>query len=191
MVKPIEVEELLSLADYEKARLDLRRQVLALRKQRRVPIGNRLSFVFECRETVLFQLYETMRSEGIADKAALGAECAVYNAMLPTSHELSATLVIDLPEGANVRQELQRLAGIESRSWLVVGEERLPARFEVPTGPDPIAPNQHIRFLFNDVERRAFQRAETPVLLKIEAPNYNAQTAVVGETRRLLGEDLS
>jgi hypothetical protein len=191
MTKPIEVSEILSLNEYEKIRLDVRKRVVALKKVRRVPVGNRISFVFDNRETVLFQIYETVRAEGITDKVALQDECNVYNSMLPAPDQLSAALVIDLPEGINVRQELQRLNGLDKRTALVVGDETVPALFEVVTGPESIAPNQHIRFYLNAAARQRFMDPATPVSLKIDHPSYNAQTVVDGETRRSLIEDLS
>ena len=191
MTKPIEVSDILNLTEYEKNRLDMRKRVVGLKKVRRVPVGNRISFVFENRETILFQIHETVRAEGITDKVALQAECNVYNAMLPAPDQLSASLVIDLPEGINVRQELQRLNGLDKRTALVVGGEAVSALFEVMTGPESIAPNQHIRFYLNAAARQRFLEPSTPVSLKIDHPSYNAQTAVDGETRRSLIEDLS
>ncbi|MBI5507454.1 MAG: DUF3501 family protein [Deltaproteobacteria bacterium] len=191
MAKPIVVTELLSLEEYEKVRLDMRKRVVALKKVRRVPVGNRISFVFESRDTVFFQLHETMRAEGITDKAALQAECDVYNAMLPNSSVLSACLVIDLPEGINVRHELQRLAGMEKRIALVVGPEAIPAVLEPVSGTEGIAPNQHVRFPLSPTAQKGFAEPTTPVLLQIDHPSYDARTPIEGETRRSLIEDLS
>ena len=191
MTKPIAVSELLSLAEYEKARLDMRKHVVALRKLRRVPVGNRLAFIFENRDTVLFQIHETVRAEGITDPTALKDECNVYNAVLPTPTELSATLVIDLPEGINVRQELQRLNGLERHTALAFTDGEAPAQFESITGTEGIAPNQHVRFRLTPAVRERFRDPAAPVFLKIDHPSYNARTVIDGETRRSLIEDLS
>jgi glycerol-3-phosphate dehydrogenase subunit C len=191
VTKPIEVSEILGLSEYEKARLDMRERVAALKRVRRVPVGNRISFAFDNRETVLFQIHETARVEGITDKVALQDECSVYSSMLPAPNQLSAALVIDLPEGINVRRELQRLNGLDKHTALVVGDEVVSALFEGVTGPESITPNQRSYFYLNAATREQFMDPSTPVLLKIGHPSYNAQAVVDGETRRALIEDLS
>lgn len=190
VTNPIVTGDILNLDEYEKTRLDMRTQVVALRHLRRVPVGNRISFEFENRETVLFQICETMRTEGITNETALAVECAVHSALLPTTQELSATLAFDLPEGANVREELRRLNGLDERTVLVVGVETVRASFEVVTKQGTIVRNQHVRFRLSAAARRNFLDVETSVLLKIDHPSYKAQAAIDGNQRRALIQDL-
>jgi hypothetical protein len=57
----------LGLAAYEKGRQDFRRRIIELKQKRRVSLGDRVSLVFENRETVIFQIQEMLRVERITD----------------------------------------------------------------------------------------------------------------------------
>ncbi|MCY0864605.1 MAG: DUF3501 family protein, partial [Sulfobacillus sp.] len=62
-MKPLTLTDIMDLRDYENARDHIRRQVIALKKVRRVGIGPRVSVVFENRETMKFQIQEMCRIE--------------------------------------------------------------------------------------------------------------------------------
>ena len=52
----IELKDVLNFFEYEKVRDRMRSRVIDLKRVRRVPVGRHLSFVFENRDTVLFQI---------------------------------------------------------------------------------------------------------------------------------------
>src|SRR5439155_1432685 len=83
--------EILRLVEYERGRETRRREIIELKKPRRVSVGRYLTFVFENRETVWFQVQEMVRAERIVDDAKIAEEVEVYNALLPGPGELAAT----------------------------------------------------------------------------------------------------
>ena len=56
----------------------MRAEVIELKKRRRVSVGDNLTFLFENRETVLFQIQEMMRTERIVDDAKIQDEIDAY-----------------------------------------------------------------------------------------------------------------
>ena len=92
----IELRDVLNFFEYEKVRNERRQQVMELKRTRRVAVGRHLSFLFENRDTVLFQIQEMCRVERITDDAKIQDELDVYNALLPGPRELSATLFIEI-----------------------------------------------------------------------------------------------
>src|SRR4029450_1370249 len=88
--------EVLNFFEYEKVRAAMRERVIELKRRRRVTVGEHLSFVFENRDTVVFQIQEMCRVERITDDAKIQDELDVYNALLPGPRELSATLFIEI-----------------------------------------------------------------------------------------------
>jgi hypothetical protein len=92
----IERGDVLNFFEYEKVREEMRRRVIALKCARRVAVGPYVSFVFENRDTLLFQIQEMCRVERITDDAKIQAEIDVYGALLPRPGELSATLMIEM-----------------------------------------------------------------------------------------------
>ena len=89
-MKLLETSEILNLVEYEKVRDVRRRRIVELKKARRVAVGRYLTFVFENRDTVWFQIQEMMRAERIVDDAKIAEEVEVYNTLLPRPGELSA-----------------------------------------------------------------------------------------------------
>ncbi len=68
-MKPIEVSEIKHIADYEILRSEWRPQIMALKNRRRIRVGAHMMFLFENRETVLYQIQEMMRIERLQSPA--------------------------------------------------------------------------------------------------------------------------
>ena len=58
MHQPVTREELLDIAQYEKARPEFRERVLAQKVLRRISVGAHFTFLFENRLTVLYQIQD-------------------------------------------------------------------------------------------------------------------------------------
>ena len=70
-MQKIRMSEVQNLVEYEKARDAARARIIALKKGRRVSVGPNLTFLFENRDTVLFQIQEMVRTERIVDEARI------------------------------------------------------------------------------------------------------------------------
>ena len=64
-MQPVDISEIKNIADYEIERETWRPRVLALKERRRIRVGDHLTFLFENRETVRYQIQEMMRIERI------------------------------------------------------------------------------------------------------------------------------
>lgn len=192
MTQPISVDDLKSIPEYDEQRIAVRRRIIALKKIRRLILGDRVSLVFDNRETLLFQIHEMMRAEGITDREALQAECDVYSALLPIGNELTATLFIELPPGSNVRQELKKLVGIDEHTALFLGDERIGAKFEEGRSTaERICTIQYIRFRLEASQLERFKDLGVSAAIGIDHPNYESRLTLSEETRRSLIEDFS
>ncbi|MFQ5514282.1 MAG: DUF3501 family protein [Myxococcota bacterium] len=190
-MRPIEAGELLDLAAYERVRKAYRRRIIELKKPRRIAIGDRLCFVFENRDTVLFQIQEMLRAERIVDAAAIQAEVDVYNELIPGAHELSATLLIEIPESKRIRSELDRLIGIDAHVALQIGATRTPARFDPKQREaDRISAVQYLRFPLGPEGARRFRDRSQPAALHVTHPRYRARAPIEGASRESLAHDL-
>jgi hypothetical protein len=190
-VKPICRDDILDLTAYEKVRDRYRRRIIELKRPRRIGVGERLTFLFENRDTVLFQIQEMLRAERIVDEDKIEAELEVYNELIPADSELSATLMIEIPEMALIRQELDRLIGIDEHAWLDVGDATVRARFDSKQfEEDRISAVQYVRFPLGPGLATPFKDPAVPVRLRVAHPNYAAQTPIEGESRASLTRDL-
>jgi len=191
-MKPISSSELLDLTGYEQARRQILAQIIEHKRPRRVSVGPELCFVFEDRETVLFQIHEMLRTERIVDAARIAEEVNVYNELVPGEHELSATLLIEIRDAERIRPMLDKLVGIDEHVRLDVGGTSVRARFDPKQFEDDrISAVHYIRFPLGRELAARFRDPSVPVELAIAHPNYVHATPLAGATRASLARDLT
>jgi hypothetical protein len=190
-MKKVAIDDIVGLAGYEKIRQDLRRRIIELKQKRRVSVGDKVSLVFENRDTVIFQVQEMLRVERITDLDKIRQEIATYNQLIPDSRELSATLFLEIEDQTLLRDELLKFKGIEEALTLRIARHWLPARFESGRSKeDKISAVQYVRFLFDDQALEIFVSGARSELV-IDHRNYQAAAVLQPETQGSLAEDLT
>lgn len=66
-MKPFAKADLLSYEAYERSRDSFRQRIIELKQRRRPSIGDKVTLVFENRQTVQFQIQEMIHAERIVD----------------------------------------------------------------------------------------------------------------------------
>jgi hypothetical protein len=190
-VKPVRIEDILDHIAYEQGRDAFRRHIIELKSPRRIPVGDKLTFIFENRDTVLFQIQEMVRAEHIVKPEKVQAEIDVYNELIPREHELSATLMIEILELSRIKAELDRLVGIDEYVYLDVGDRAVRATFdEKQLEEDRISAVQYVRFPLGPEGAAAFRDPSVPARLRVEHPNYRHSAVIDGASRESLAHDL-
>ena len=191
-MKPITAQEMLPLTTYDRVRPLLRPLCIAEKARRRLAVGSHLTLLFENRQTVWYQIQEILRTERIFEDAAVSAELAVYNELIPRAGELSATLLIEYAEPAERDNALARLVGLERHLWIVLGDHRAAARFdERQMSTDQISAVQFIAFpLGADASRFGEMLAAGSVAIEVDHPYLSARASIAGALGEAIGEDL-
>lgn len=190
-MRKVDPSEILDLTSYERIRPRFVEELIAHKRPRRVQVGELLCFVFEDRRTVIFQIQEMTRAERTVAPEAIAAEVAVYNELVPAEHELSATLLIEIPDRTRIRAELDRLIGIDEHVYLDVGDATVRASFDPKQfEEDRISAVQYVRFPLGEELARRFCDERVPVVLRVDHPSYSYATQIEGEARRALMTDL-
>ena len=192
-MEKIRFDEVRNLYEYEKIRDAFRRDVINLKARRRVAVGDRLSFLFENRQTVLFQIQEMIRAERIVADDRVQDEIDVYNELIPGPGELSATMMIEIEDKDAIQLELDRFMGIDSGEhvWLQIGRDyAVPGRFEEGhSKEDKISAVHFVRFTLGATEIVAFRNED--VALVVDHPRYRARVTLTPEIKASLLEDLN
>jgi Protein of unknown function (DUF3501) len=190
-MKKIVLDDILGFTAYEKVRQEFRQGIIEKKKLRRVAVGDKVSLVFENRDTVIFQIQEMLRAERIADLDKIREEIAVYNELIPNSGELSATVFLEIEDQTHLRDELLKFLGIDEALVLHVGGHSMPGRFEEGRSKeDKISAVQYVRFPFSAEARQAFTtgaRAD----LAIDLATYRAKAVLTDEQQKSLAADLA
>jgi hypothetical protein len=194
-MRPLLRKEIVPLEEYAGLRAKYRDAVIAYKRDRRMALGDRVTLLFEDRETLRFQVQEMLWIERIAEPDRIQNELDVYNELMPGKGELSATLFIEITDMPEIRPELDRLIGLDERVALVLGsddeEDRVSARFdETQLQEDRISAVHYLRFRL-DREQQA--RLADPALrarIRIAHPNYSAEIDLSPSLRESLRRGL-
>ena len=197
-MQKITLAEIKNVYEYEKVRERERARVIELKKNRRVSVGDNLTFLFENRDTVLFQIQEMVRTERIVADAKVQEEIDAYAPLVPGEGELSATLFIEIPElvrmsQEDVRRAVNRFQGLDVGAvFLVVGGRfRIPARFEGGLSKEEkMAAVHYLRFPVSPEAASALADPRQKVRLVVDHPNYEAERELTEANRAELGRDL-
>jgi hypothetical protein len=191
-MRRVEASDILDLTAYEKIRPEFVERMIELKRPRRVYVGEILCFIFENRDTVIFQIQEMTRAERAVSDEAIAAEVAVYNELVPRDHELSATLMIEIPNQTSIRPQLDRLIGIDEHVHLDIGGETVRATFDDKQfQEDRVSAVQYIHFPLGPGLAARFGDSSVPAQLRVDHPNYAGQTVIEGEARASLAADLA
>jgi len=187
----VALPDIVGNAAFEKVREKSRQRIIELKQRRRIAVGDKVTLVFENRDTVIFQIQEMMRAEKISDLDKIREEIEVYNELIPAPGELSATLFLEIEDQTHLRDDLLKFLGIDEVVYLKVGSQSIHARFEEGhSKEDKISAVQYVKFPLPESAIEAFVKGEKAELV-IDHPNYQARALIEPSTRQSLVEDLT
>jgi hypothetical protein len=188
------LDDISDLRAYERERDDCRRDVISLKRKRRVQIGEILTLLFENSRTIRFQIQEMARIEKIISDEGIETELRVYNPLIPEPGQLCATLFIELTSDEALRDWLPKLVGIEKAVDLRLPDgEVIPAvvdeEHERQLTRDEITASVHyVRWELTPDQIERF--AAGPVAVVSSHPEYPAETILADATVAELVADL-
>jgi hypothetical protein len=178
--------DLLPAEEYERQRELFRSQIIALKQRRRISVGPLITLIFENRETLRFQTQEMIRVEHILDPHKVQDELDVYNALMPGSGELSATLLIEITEQDRMKEWLDVFMGLDHGDTVAIraGNEQVFGTFEGGHSHETkISAVHFVRFRPTASMTAVFADLRQPVMLTVHHREYQAEVSVPGSMR--------
>jgi len=192
MKRRITEADILSDAEYQAQRKELRSRAIAMKKDRRVEVGPFATFYFENYMTMWLQVQEMLRIEK-GGAAQVEGELEAYNPLIPQGSELIATLMLEIEDAARRDRILRTLGGIEESAFLELGGERIkatPTEYDERTTPDGKTSSVHwLRFVFTPAQIAAFKSREFQAVLGFSHPNYGHMATIAANIRAELAKD--
>ena len=192
-MKQLTQADLLPTADYERQREQFRSQIIALKQRRRISVGPLVTLIFENRETLRFQTQEMIRVEHILESRKIQDELDVYNALMPESGELSATLLIEITEQDRMKEWLDVFMGLDHGETVAIrtGNEQAFGQFEGGHSHETkISAVHFVRFRPTPSMTAAFADLRQPIMLTVHHHEYHAEAPVPGSMREEWLSDL-
>lgn len=192
-MNPLTPSDLLSHADYEAQRATFRQEIIALKKRRRIEVGPLVTLVFENRRTLLFQVQEMVRAERIFEPSKIQNELDVYNALLPGTGELSATVMIEITAQERIKEILDSFRRFDQPDTLAltVKNQTVFANFEAGhSKEDKISAVHFVRFAVPLAFVNALGEDGSHAGIRITHESYRAEANVPPAMREEWLKDL-
>lgn len=182
-MRRVERNEILDFVTYEERRPELRRAAMAAKDARRAHAGGVLTFLFENRETVRYQIQEMVRIERMVREADIQHEIDTYNELLGGPGALGCTLLIEIDDAAARPAKLAELLHAPEHVYVRVADGT-----KVYARPDPRQSDgervSSVQYLEFDVRGRA------PIAVGCDDPALTVETALTEAQQQALREDL-
>ena len=185
--------DLLSLEQYARERNDFRARVIAHKRLRTVPVGPHMTWCFEDRLTVQYQIQEMLRAERIFEPHGIQDELDAYNPLIPDASNLKATLLIEYTDPNERAVALTQLKGVERRCYLAVGAARVYAIADEDLERENDSKTSAVHFLRFQLgaELRAQLIGGSALAFGVDHRAYSHQAAVGADVAAALLADLT
>jgi hypothetical protein len=191
-MRQITREDILPMDTYARERDQRRRQMVEIRRNRRLAVGPDITVYFESFATMLHQIHEMLHIER-GGEAQIEDELRAYNPLIPDGRSLSATLMIEIDDPIRRARQLRELAGIENTISLRFDDSTIAAEADTDaertTADGKTSAVHFLKFRFSPDQIGRFRAAKARVLLAIEHPRYDHMAALPDEVRTTLAED--
>jgi Protein of unknown function (DUF3501) len=186
--------DLLSLEQYARERVAYRARVLAHKKFRTVAIGPNMTWIFEDRLSVQYQVQEMLRTERIFEDDAIGEELAAYNPLIPDGTNWKVTQLIEFPDPEERRVRLSALKDVEQHCYAeIAGTTRCLAVADEDLERSNDEKTSAVHFLRFELGagRVAALCAGATLVLGVDHPQYPHRVTVSDASLRVLIEDFA
>src|SRR3984893_6876039 len=186
--------DLMSLEQYASERARLRSEVIAHKLLRNVQVGPNMTWCFEDRTTIRYQILEMLRAERIFESEGIQGELDAYNPLIPDGNNWKVTLLLEFPDPEQRRVALGKLIGVEDRCWMQVsGMDRVFAIADEDLERENDEKTSAVHFLRFELgaDFRAALGGGAPPVLRADDAAYQPRTEVEPAKRAALLADLS
>jgi hypothetical protein len=187
-------ENLLTLEAYARERSAFRARVMEHKKLRKVELGSNVTLHFEDELTIRYQVQEMLRAERVFEEGGIQEELDAYNPLVPDGRNLKATMMLEYPDPEERRVWLEKLIGVEDRTWVqvqgfdrvfAIADEDLERETEQKTSSV-----HFLRFELDDDMAQALKGGAT-LSMGIDHSKYRVEAKLTPECRDALARDLA
>ena len=188
----VEKSDLIAANIYAKNRKKIRKELVELKKHRRIALGPYATFYFENFETMLGQIQEMIHIEkGGEDQ--LKDELNAYNPLIPKGKELISTLMFEIDNPESRAKFLGKVGGIEEKIYIQIDEEKINAipekDLDRTSAEGKASSVQFLHFKFSEEQLKKFKDNKNSVILGIDHNLYSHMTKISNENKNSLMQD--
>ena len=190
--RKIESSDLLEYSAYAKERRSIRKEVVQMKKNRRVELGPHSTFYFENFFTMKAQIQEMLYIEKGGDEQ-LKDELEAYNPLVPQGSELVATYMFEIDNPNTRKKVLSSLGNVENKLFISINGTKL---YAIPEEDVDRTDNSgktssvhFIHFKFSDKQVEEFKNSSSIIEIGTDHDNYLHSTVLSKEVKEALAKD--
>ena len=182
-MKRVQREDILDFMTYEDTRNDVRKNALSIKKDRRIHLGEHLTFLFENTDTIKYQIQEMVRTERIVRESDILHEIKTYNELLGEKGGLGCTLLIEISDSEQRDLLLKKWLSLPKHIYLILDNgKRTYAEFDSrQVGESRLSSVQYLKFNCD---------AQKPVKIGCDHEDLNIESPLKEEQKAALLKDL-
>jgi len=179
----VQRSEIVDYVTYNEQRDAIRPRILQSKSERRIQLGSYLTFLFENRDTIRYQVQEMMRAEQIVREADIEHELQTYNELLGGSGQLGCTLLIGIEDEAARAEKLRAWIGLPTALFARLADDTLvrPTFDPRQVGDTRLSSVQYLKFEVG---------SHVPIALGCDLPGLVSEVELTEGQRRALQQDL-
>ena len=190
--RQVEKKDLMPADAYAESRKQIRKDLVAFKKDRRISLGPYATFYFESFETMVAQIQEMLHIEKGGDEQ-LKDELTAYNPLVPNGKELTATLMFEIDNPISRGAFLGKVGGIEKNIFMKIDNELVRAEPEDDVERTSVAGKassvQFIHFKLSDGQIAKFKSSDISIELGIDHKEYSHSTKLTDDNIKSLLAD--
>ncbi|MDB4173045.1 DUF3501 family protein [bacterium] len=185
-------DDILPMDQYAAERAARRKQISAVKKNRRAPVGPDATFYFENYDTMWYQIHEMLHVEKGGEEQ-IADELEAYNPLIPNGKELVTTMMFEIDDPDRRDRVLHQLGGVENTITLTIGDDvvqAVPENDVERTKPDGKTSSIHfLHFPLSPNQVDSFKNKAVKAVLGF-SHNHYAHMAVISDAVRnsLIGD---
>jgi|SRR5689334_3286100 len=186
--------DILPIEEYARQRLTRRKELVDVKKDRRLSVGPYATFFFENYATMWYQIHEMLFIER-GGEAQIADELSAYNPLVPKGRELVATVMFEIDDPDRRKQILGTLGGVEETMTLQVAGETIrgvpEADVDRTSASGKASSVQFVHFPFTPSQIARFKEPGTQVVVGINHPHYGHMAVLPDAVRAALARDFA
>ena len=187
-------QDLMSLEQYSEQREEFRAKAMKLKKARVLAVGPNATIHFENRVLMQYQVQEMLQIEKIFDTAGIQDELDAYNPLIPDGCNWKATLMIEYEDPEERKVALEKLIGIEDKTWVqVAGFDRVYAIADEDMERENDTKTSAVHFMRFELSKEMAEAAKAgaDIMVGIDHPEYSHMITLSPESANSLRSDLA
>jgi hypothetical protein len=183
-MRPVERSEIVDYQTYGDERSAFRTEVMKQKDDRRVHLGDYLTFLFENHDTVRYQIQEMIRVEQMVREAEILHEIETYNELIGGPGELGCSLLIEIDDPDERDRLLTQWIDLPEHLYVALQNgEKAYAQFDPrQVGESRLSSVQYLKF---------DTKGEAPISIGTDHPELTTEVGLSKAQRDALAKDLA